>query len=81
VRYKQKPQLAAHEALLETLFNATQDAFLIFDTTDCLSKLNYRTEKFWPRLGDNCLGLEVSEIFTGYFSHTCMSTPMDNSNS
>ena len=67
LRYKQQQQIAAHEALLTALFEATHDALLVFDTSNRLSKVNDRAEKYWPSLGENCLGLDISEIASRYF--------------
>ncbi|MGR9044124.1 MAG: diguanylate cyclase [Gammaproteobacteria bacterium] len=67
LRYKQKQQIAAHEALLTALFEATNDALLVFDTGNRLSKINYRTENYWPRLGEDCLGMDITEIAACYF--------------
>ena len=66
-RYKQKQQIATHEALLTALFEATRDALLVFDTSNRLNKLNDRTEEYWPSLAETCLGLDISEIATRYF--------------
>lgn len=67
LRYKQKQQIAAHEALLTALFEATNDALLVFDTRNLLAKVNYRAEKYWPGLTENCLGLDTFEIASRCF--------------
>ncbi|MGR9114921.1 MAG: diguanylate cyclase [Gammaproteobacteria bacterium] len=67
LRYKQKQQIAAHEALLAALFEATNEALLVFDTNNRLSKINNRAENYWPSLSEKCLGLDISKLTDHHF--------------